>query len=336
MKNTLFLDALHCKNTQRPPVWLMRQAGRFLPEYQEIKKGHALLDLFLDSDRIVEITKLPIDILDVDAAILFSDILMVCIAMGFSLNFVEKVGPVIDPVISSYANVESIGKSDFSKLAPIFDGIQKLKQVLDRPLIGFCGGPFTVASYMFARKRGEGIKHMDQWLCDKKTLHLLLQKLTASTKEYLSYQIEAKVDAIQIFDSWAGMLSYEDFNEFCIPYLKELINFVKSKDVPVIIFMRGSCRYVNELTALNPNAISFDAEKSLTEMEKCLPTEMAIQGNLDPDILQDSLEQTLAHVEQIKAEMKNHPGFIFNLGHGVLPKTPVSHVRKLIELLRSS
>ncbi len=289
-----------------PPVWMMRQAGRFLPSYQEMRKTHSLMKLFRTPELAAEVTLLPINVLDVDAAILFSDILFIGEALGWKIHFPDGGGIEITPP-------EKIVMSDVKKtLEFVLETIDLVKPKLSVPLIGFCGGPYTVARYL---------KRFD-----------LLQSLTDLTIEYLRLQIQSGVDAIQIFDSWAGELSPEDFQKLSLPYLQQIVDALRP--FPTILFCRGSCRYAQELSSLKPHAISLDWEKDLAAMRQEIPSSIALQGNLDPEILRGPLPQLLAQTDRILSSMQGQKGFIFNLGHGVLPDTPVENARALIERIK--
>lgn len=324
---TLLLDALHCKNQARPPVWLMRQAGRILPEYRELRKKHSLDELFQNSELAASITKLPVDILGVDAAILFTDILVIAKAFGIKVQFIEGKGPVVDRLLSSPQDVKDLKQNAIdTALHVVKETIQILKKDLSVPLIGFCGGPFTAASYM--------IKHEKWYLSDPKTFHRLLQKITDASIEYLKMQIQAGVDAVQIFDSWANSLNASEFLEFSLPYLKQIVNSVKESQVPVILFCRDSSIRAKELVSIQPSAISFDWHQEMHILRKEVPLSIAVQGNLDPEILKAPLDQIEKAAAKLLSSMKNDRGFIVNLGHGVLPDTPLENVRYFIELVK--
>lgn len=295
----MLLEALKGKNRKRPPVWLMRQAGRYMPSYQKIRASYSLRELFLTPELAAQITLLPVEEFGVDAAILFSDITVIALPLGFSLDFAE--GPVISGKICF---------KGMQTLKPIAEAIRLSKQALRVPLLGFCGGPYTVASYI-----ENGLS--------------LLESITEATIEYIQMQQEAGVDAIQIFDSWAGGLSKEDFQKFAAPYLKRIIEAAK---VPVILFMRGSTFRVQELVSLKPDAISFDWEKPLKDLRPQVP--MAIQGNLDPDLLFEPLDIVRQKTRELLESMRKDPGFIVNLGHGVKPKTPVEAVRCFVDTVK--
>ncbi|MCK4934869.1 MAG: uroporphyrinogen decarboxylase [Simkaniaceae bacterium] len=335
MKNDLFLKALRCENFgPRPPVWLMRQAGRYLPEYQALKKHKSLDELFHDKDSIVKITKLPVDILNVDAAILFADILHVVKALGFSVNF-PKTGPQITPVLENPDEIEKIQlrdtKSIFQFLA---SSIETLKQDLEIPLIGFCGGPFTVASYILEHGHKGSLVKTKKWLYSyPQHFHVLLQKITDATIEYLNLQIESGVDALQIFDSWAGGLAKEEFQIFALPYLKQILAAVQKK-VPVILFCRGSCLFAKEIAELKPQGISFDWQLPMNELRALVPKEIAIQGNLDPLILTAPFHVIETKTKELLKSMQKDPGFIVNLGHGMLPYLFVDAAKQLIKTVQ--
>lgn len=297
----MFLEALKCKNRSRPPVWLMRQAGRYMPTYRKLREKHSLRELFFTPELAAEVTLMPIDQLGVDAAILFSDITTVALPLGFSLEFSE--GPVVQ------GKLELRG---IEILEPIAEAIRLIKPQLKVPLIGFCGGPYTVASYI----NGDPA---------------LLDPITEVTIEYIRMQEKAGVDAIQIFDSWADRLNNEEFQKFCVPYLKRLVD---AASVPVIIFMRGASQRVEELVKLEPDAISFDWEKPMPELRKQVP--MAVQGNLNPDLLYQPLPVIREKTKELLDSMKGDRGFIVNLGHGMKPDMSVDAVKCLVDTVKNS
>jgi uroporphyrinogen decarboxylase len=296
----MFLEALKGKNEGRPPVWLMRQAGRYMPSYRALRAKYSLRELFFTPELAAEITLMPVEQLGVDAAILFSDITVVALPLGMELDFQE--GPLIRG---------QVRRRSIDCLEPIQRAIQLIKKELKVPLIGFCGGPYTVSRYM-----GGDLS--------------LLERIAEVTIEYIRMQEEAGVDAIQIFDSWAGELEREDFQKYCIPYLKRLIEATR---VPVILFMRGSCRYVDELALLKPTAISFDSERPLKEMRAKVP--MAIQGNLDPDLLYEPLDVIREKTLELLESMSKDRGFIVNLGHGVKKDVSIEAVQCLVDTVKA-
>ena len=315
----LFLDALRLKNRGRPPIWIMRQAGRYLPSYQALRKKHSLYDLFFTPELALQATLLPVQVMGVDAAILFSDITVIVKALGLSLDFKEGVGPVIEGTV----NLEH---PDLDSLRPIAETIRLLRRELTVPLIGFCGGPFTVASYCSPIKR--------MLYSDPEGLHRFLGVLTEATKGYLDLQIASGAQAIQIFDSWADLLSLPDLRQFCLPYHKQLIDHVQQKGIPVISFMRSASLHAREIAAMTPDAISFDWQQPLSLLRQTIGPSMAIQGNLDPDLLYAPLPVIKARVKELLVSMEGDPGFIVNLGHGVKPDTPWQAVRCLVDFVR--
>lgn len=271
-----------------------------MPSYRALRQKYSLRDLFFTPELATEITLMPIEQLGVDAAILFSDITVVALPLGFSLDFSE--GPVIQGALKP---------KGIKTLEPIAKAISLIKPQLKVPLIGFCGGPYTVSSYM-----GGDLS--------------LLEPITQATIEYVQMQEAAGVDAIQIFDSWANRLNKEEFDRFCMPYLKRIVEAAK---VPVILFMRGASERVEELVQLGPAAISFDWGKPLAELRKQVP--MAIQGNLNPDLLYQPLPVIRQQTQELLASMKGDPGFIVNLGHGLKPDMSVEAVKCLVDTVKN-
>lgn len=323
-----FLQALACKNQrERPPVWIMRQAGRYLPEYQEIRQKYSLEEMFRNPELIFEITKQPLEILGVDAAILFADILHVPLSLGLDVSFPGKGGPVVSPTIETEDDLMSLHpRSIEESLSFVKEGIHLLKEAIDVPLIGFCGGPFTVMTYMTGKK-------VKKWLyTNPESAFELLQIITDQSIAYLKMQIAAGVDAVQIFDSWANLLSRTEFIRFAQPYLKQIVDAV---DVPVVLFSRASSHYISEFVALKPDGISFDWSYPIDEIRTRVPETIAVQGNLDPELLY--APPSIIERETIKMlkKMQGDPGYIVNLGHGVLPDIPVDHVKAFVDTVKN-
>jgi uroporphyrinogen decarboxylase len=335
LKKDPFLSALACQNSGRKPVWIMRQAGRFLPEYRAIREKHTLSEMFFDPELVVKTTLLPIDIISTDAAILFSDILIVAKALGLDLTFEEGRGPVVTPLIRRDEDITSLKSIDVREsLAFTAKSVRELKKQLKVPLIGFCGGPFTVASYLLEEKHTHDLHATKKWLYQNpKSLHLLLQKITDVSISYIEMLIESGIDAVQIFDSFAHVLSSPLLKEFALSYVNQIAAFVKKKNLPVIVFMRGACLFAEELIELKPTAISFDWQKKISELRKVVPSAIALQGNFDPHLLFSSKETIRKTVLETLASMKNDTGYIVNLGHGILPQTEVEKARYFVELI---
>ncbi len=308
-----FLDALNGSNRDVPPVWLMRQAGRYLPEYQALRSRYSLRELFFTPKLAAQVTLQPIARFGFDAAILFSDITAIAPAMGFSLQFDE--GPKVWP-LATPDNWRSL-KQDLGALDPIAEAAFLAKTQLDVPLIGFCGGPFTIATYFTEKTwRGDDFAAFLDWIADMCILSL-------------QRQIEAGVDAVQVFDSWANLLSDEEFEKYSLKPLKKIVDSVNK---PVILFMRGSAKRAKLLAALKPAAISIDWEKPLLEVRQ--QVKCPLQGNLNPDLLFAPIEEIRSEARLLLDSMKGDPAFIVNLGHGVKPNTPLEAVEALIAEVR--
>lgn len=314
-----FLDALNGCNRSSPPIWLMRQAGRYLPEYQVFRAKHSLRELFFTPHLAKEVTLQPIRRFGFDAAILFSDIAAIAPAMGFALEF--KEGPSVTPSATEQ-NWRSL-KQNLDLLDPIAEAAFLTKQALDVPLIGFCGGPFTIATYLIGTTEWEKTWKREEFAA-------FLDSIATMCIASLQRQIEAGVDAVQIFDSWANLLNEEDFQEFS---LKPLQKIIKAVHKPTILFMRGSAKRAELLVPVNPSAISVDWERPISEIRRAVKT--PLQGNLNPDLLFAPFEQIQQEVKSLLDEMKNDPAFILNLGHGVKPGTPLEAVAALIQIARS-
>lgn len=335
MIRDLFLQALRCTNASAPPIWLMRQAGRHLASYRSLRKQYSFLEMCHEPELIAKVTLLPIDAYAMDAAILFSDILVIPEAMGVGLRFEDKVGPIIERPLLSAHDVESLPSPDISKLHYVAEGIRLLRGQLQVPLVGFCGAPFTVASYMIEGKSSRDLKRTKQWMFrDPVSFHALLNKISDWSIAYLKLQIAAGVQAIQIFDSWANYLSHHAFGEFSLSYLRRLLDGIASHQIPAILFCRGSSVFAPQLAALKPAGIGLDWNCHLPEIRSQVGGKVALQGNLDPDILYAPLSCIQKEAGRLLDEMNGDPGFIFNLGHGVTPDVSEEAVRTLVECVR--
>lgn len=311
-----FLRALQGKNQGRPPVWLMRQAGRYLPEYQALRAKHSLRELFFTPKLAAEVTLQPIQRFGFDAAILFSDITSIAPALGFSLEFQE--GPLVAP-IATEANWRHL-REDKSLLDPIAESAALVKSKLQVPLIGFCGGPYTIATYLTGGKAQEWMvkspEEFDQfleWVCDM-------------CVESLQRQIAAGVDAVQVFDSWADQLDDAQFERWSFRWLQKIARTVHH---PMIVFMRGSSKRCEKLAELENVCISLDGGRKVSEIRRSVKS--VLQGNLDPDLLFQPVEVVRSEVRSLLEEMRGDTGFIVNLAHGVKPKTPIESVAALVD-----
>jgi len=338
MGEHLLLDALKANNQNRPPVWLMRQAGRFLPEYQAFRRNHSLWDLFHHPEIAAEITCLPPQLLGVDAAILFSDITVIAEVLGFEVQFIDGKGPQVIPALETSNQVENLKNRNVADiLAYVEKTIRLAKQQLSVPLIGFCGGPFTVATYLIDGGHGGQALKTKKWIReDSKSFHKLLNKITAASIDYLHLQIKAGADVLQIFDSWADLLEYSELQSVCFPYLKAIIEGLKDTRIPVIIFARGITRFPREFAALRSTALSFDAGEDMKKIREILPLPFVLQGNLHPQVLLSSKEEVIKETKKMIAALRKDPAYIVNLGHGVLPSTPVENVLAFVETVKTT
>ncbi len=331
----LLLKALRLESVPRPPVWLMRQAGRYMPQYRALREKHSLWEMFHVPEIASAVTLQPIEHLGVDAAILFSDILVIAEALGLSVHF-DMGGPRIEPAILTAAQVDALPYIPVKEsLSYVFEAIRQAKSNLKVPLIGFCGGPFTVASYMLDTTSHSTFEHTKRWIQDDPTsLHALLAKITHATIAYLQEQVRAGVDVIQVFDSWANVLSDAQFEQFCIPYLRQIIEALKPTGVPVILFCRSSSLRAHALSQIGPSAISFDWHLSMKELRQKVPGHIAIQGNFNPEFLKSAPSEIERGVQELLIAMQGEKGFIVNLGHGVTPDIPVENVRCFVETVK--
>lgn len=335
-----FLKALSGQPVWPPPVWLMRQAGRYLPEYRKIRaEAGTFLDFCYDPKLTVEATLQPIRRFGFDAAILFSDILVIPDALGQSVAFESGEGPRLTPITDA-KGVDALRESlDLVRLAPVLETVRQLKRDLPTgtPLIGFCGAPWTVASYMIA---GRGTPDQAPARLFAYRFPALFQrvidKLVAASTDYLCWQIEAGVDALQIFDTWAGVLPAGEYERWCVTPIATIVANVRARfpGFPIIVFARGvGHRLLGLKDATKASALGLDTSVDPTWAAQHLPTTTVLQGNLDPLALVAGGEALDSAVQRILDAFRGRP-HIFNLGHGILPETPIAHVERLMELVR--
>lgn len=334
----IFVDACFGKPTPYTPVWMMRQAGRYLPEYKAVRaKAGDFLSLCKNSDFACEVTLQPVGILGVDAAILFSDILVVPLEMGMDLEFKANIGPVFKEPIDNEQKLQSLhvkGVSD--KLSYVYDAISKTRKKLseDKALIGFCGSPWTLATYMI---EGSGTKTYAK--CKKilyenpQFLHQMLQKITEVLKQYLDRQIQSGVNAVQIFDSWASALEMDSFFEFSWQYMNEISTYIKKTypHIPVILFPKGISGYLDKVSG-NFDVFGVDWSTPISLAKQKLGEKYILQGNMEPTRLY-SKEAIDKGVDEILNIMQNKR-HIFNLGHGILPDISVENAKYFIKLVQ--
>jgi uroporphyrinogen decarboxylase len=334
------LDVLDQGQIWPPPIWLMRQAGRYLPEYRAVRqKAGGFLDLVLNPELAAEVTLQPIERFGFDAAILFSDILVVPYALGQSLGFAEGEGPRLDPIPDGAAVRRLASGLDQGKLAPIYETVALVKSRLpaDKCLLGFCGAPWTVASYMVAG-RGTPDQAPARLFAakDPQGFATLIDILVQASTEYLIRQLKAGADAVQVFDTWAGVLAPADFERWCVEPTRQIVAKVRA-EIPgakIIGFPRGAGTLLSHYVGQVPvNAVSLDWTVDRKFARACTDGRAAIQGNLDPLALVAGGAALDQAVDAVLAGFKGVP-FIFNLGHGIVPETPIAHVERMIERIR--
>ncbi|MFA6277916.1 MAG: uroporphyrinogen decarboxylase [Pedobacter sp.] len=337
MKNNLFLDAANSKTTERPPVWMMRQAGRFMPQYWEIKNKYSFLEMCKNPEIAADVTMLPVDLLGIDAAILFCDILVTGEAMGGDLSFTQGVGPKFANPVRTAADIDKLETDVVDRLEYVADAIKVIQQRLDGsiPLIGFAGAPFTVMSYLVEGGSSKDFKLTKLLMHNHPELaHRLLAKIAKVTTDYLNLQIAAGVNAVQLFDSWALALSWNDYQEFSHQYNQQIIAGLNRTNVPVISFCKGSSVFAPIMAEAKPDVISVDWNADLLNIKNALPAGIAVQGNLDPHILYADQPVIKKHIHQLFERMRGTEGFIFNLGHGIMPDIPFNNVKYAIEVVK--
>ena len=335
------LKALAGEKQSRPPFWFMRQAGRYLPEYRATRaEAGDFLSLCYNPELAVEVTLQPIRRYHMDAAILFSDILVIPDAMGQTLAYKEGEGPQLEPVRSS-ADLDRLETGRITEhLQPVFETLKGLRRELppEVTLIGFAGAPWTVATYMVEGQGSRDFANAKSWaFSDEAGFARLINMLVEATTEYLLAQIEAGAEVIQIFDTWAGALSETEFNKWCIAPVKQIVANLRAKypDIPVIGFPRGAgAGYANFAAQTGVNAVSLDTSVPLEWARDNVQTSCAVQGNLDPLLVVAGGEPMRREAKRILETLGNGP-FIFNLGHGFVPQTPPEHVEELSELIRN-
>ena len=335
--NSLLIDAAFSRKTPRPPVWFMRQAGRFMPQYWEIKNKYSFLEMCKTPEIAADVTMLPVDLLGIDAAILFSDILVTGEAMGGDLSFTQGVGPRFANPVRNAADIDALETNCVHKLQYVADAIKVIQQRLNEsiPLIGFAGAPFTVMSYLVEGGSSKDFKLTKLLIHNEPELaHRLLAKIAKVTIDYLNMQIAAGVNAVQLFDSWALALSWDDYSEFSHRYNVEIISKLNRKDVPVISFCKGSSVFAPLMADAKPDVISIDWNVDLKDIKNRLPNNIAVQGNLDPHILYADKKVIKERIHRLFERMRGEDGFIFNLGHGIMPDIPFDNVKYAIEVVK--
>jgi uroporphyrinogen decarboxylase len=334
--NQRFLRACQRQPVDATPVWFMRQAGRYMPEYRAIREKHSLLEICYQPELAAEVTLQPVRALGVDAAILFADILLPAIPLGVGLEFVKGEGPLLQHPVQTMADVNRLRPVDpQTDLGYVLDAIRIVRAELTHtPLIGFCGAPFTVASYIVeGGPSREFLKTKRMMYSAPETWHALMSKLSTLLADYLVAQIDAGAQAVQVFDSWVGTLNPQDYVDFVQPYSRQILQAAQAKGVPVIHFGTGTHALLTAMKAAGGTVLGLDWRTPLDQGWEILGQDVAVQGNLDPAALFAPLPELKKRVHDILSRADGRPGHIFNLGHGILQNTPVEHVKAVVDMV---
>ncbi|MBI4409048.1 MAG: uroporphyrinogen decarboxylase [Gemmatimonadetes bacterium] len=333
-----FLHACRLRPADATPVWFMRQAGRYMPEYRAMRSRHSLLEICHTPELAAQVTLQPVDALGVDAAILFADILLPLEPMGVEVAFVSGEGPLIRNPVRSRADMAALHTVEARDgLGYILESVRLVRAALAGrvPLIGFAGAPFTLATYLVggggaARDAMQAKRLM---VADAGTWHALMERLAHVVADYLAAQVEAGADAVQLFDSWVGALSPDDYRQYVFPYSRAVLREVSALGVPVIHFGTGTATLLPLMREAGGTVIGLDWRTPLDVGWRTVGTDVGIQGNLDPSALFAPAPELERRVRAVLARAGGRPGHIFNLGHGILPETPVANVKRVVELV---
>ncbi len=344
LKNDLFLRACLREDVERTPVWMMRQAGRYLPEYRATRaRAGGFLQLCRSPELVSEVTLQPVDLVGVDAAILFSDILVVPEAMGMELTFGAGEGPKFPQPICNRADVEALPIPDpEDELGYVMAGIREIRKDLANrvPLIGFTGSPWTLATYMVEGGGSKNFSKIKKMIFDDPaTAHLLLAKLADAVAAYLNAQIANGVQAVQIFDTWGGVLSTRDYKAFSLDYMQRIIDQLtrehEGRRVPVIVYTKGGMGWLEAIADTGCDVVGLDWSIDIDEARRRIGDRVALQGNMDPCLLYASPERIRTEVKDILARFGHGSGHVFNLGHGITPDVPPAHAKAFIQAVKA-
>lgn len=332
-----FLDACRRRPTDVRPVWFMRQAGRYLKPYRDIRAKNSILDICKRPDLASTVTLQPVEILDVDAAIIFADLLLPVEPMGLKLEFRAGEGPHIDNPVRTSSDIDSLSISNTDELGYVGESIQLVARALAGkvPVIGFTGAPFTLASYMIEGGPSRSFLHTKRLMYSDETLwRRLMGKIVDVLGPFAIMQVANGARAIQIFDSWVGALSPDDYVRYVAPYSRALIERIRSTGVPVIHFGTGAAGFFKELHAAGGDVMGVDWRVNIDQAWMDISYRSAVQGNLDPVALFAPLPELKAKIHELLKRTGTRPGHIFNLGHGILPETPVENVKAAVQIVR--
>jgi uroporphyrinogen decarboxylase len=334
-----FLAACRRETLDAPPAWVMRQAGRYLPEYRAARAGRSFLDMVHDSAVAAEVTLQPLRRFDMDAAVIFSDILVPPAAMGVAVNFLEGEGPALAPVVRTAADVERL--VDFDPWAAtrfLADAIRAVRKELgaDKAIIGFCGAPWTVASYMIEGGSSRNFDHTKRMLYDDPALFArLCTRIVDNSIPYLEMQVEAGADVVQVFDSWGGALAADTYRAHVLPHVRRLVLGIQARGVPVILYVNGAAQLLEVMADSGAEVLGIDWRVAPADAIARVGKRCALQGNLDPCALYASPAVVTREVNRVLDAFATQKGYVFNLGSGILPDVPVASMETLFKAVRA-
>ena len=342
IENSIFLKALNKEKLSTPPIWYMRQAGRYMPEYRAVRKNFKnFLDMCKNPEVCCELALQPINAFNLDAAILFSDILTIPDALGLGVKFLEGEGPVFDNPIKISKDVINLPDFEPDNLSYVYKAVSNIKNALPKniPLIGFSGSPWTLAAYSIEGRSSKNFEYTKSFIRNnEEEAHIFLQKLTDACFIYLKKQVEAGADVIQIFDSWANLLSKKDYETYSLNYIRSLISKLKedqmTASIPIILFAREPEISCNQMVEVQADCLSLYWKTKDIDLA-FLNGKVALQGNLNPEILLQEDSVIKNEADRILKQFKNYDGYIFNLGHGITPNIDPDKIKLLTDHIRS-
>lgn len=338
LKNDLFLRACKKEPIDRTPIWIMRQAGRYLPEYRAVRANSDFKTMVKTPELATEVTLQPVDIIGVDAAIIFSDILVIPEALGMNYEMVESRGPSFDWTISDESDFNKLSKSDLSdKLSYVFEALKLTKKELNGrvPLIGFAGSPWTLLTYMVEGGGSKNFSKIKSLIFNNPAFaHKLLDLITETVSEYLSLKIKSGVNAVQIFDTWGGLLSPDLYKEFSLNYIQKVIAKVERTDEPIISYAKGIHHSLDELADSGADVISIDWTHNIGQVRKQIGHKVSLQGNMDPTVLYGNTDTIRREAVKVLDSYGKGSGHVFNLGHGILPDISPANTRALVDIVK--
>jgi uroporphyrinogen decarboxylase len=336
-RNSRFVRACRCEPVDVTPIWLMRQAGRYMAEYRKVRKKHSILEICKTPELAAEVTITAAEKLGVDAAIIFADLLLPLEVMGQAFRFEAGEGPVIERPLRTKKDVKALVTNRAEELGYVAESVRRVARHFagKLPVIGFCGAPFTLASYMIEGGASRNYIYTKKMMYNEPVAwQMLMRKLVDVLAFYAAEQAKAGADALQIFDSWVGCLSVEDYRRYVLPFATDLVRRLQATKVPIIYFGTDTATLLPAMKETGAEVIGVDWRFPLDQAWSSLRFQGAVQGNLDPVLLFAGQKELRARAETILSQARGRPGHIFNLGHGILPETPVENVKALVQFVR--